>query len=120
MGVLTTHGDPARSSVLRRYKGLARVPIVQRLLCETMRMLGNGRTSAEIEVLIDAWIEIEVARAQVSSDDRCILRCIRDATLAFSHGLRPEQAMRIGRSRLESSDQLSTIDLTTLVRELQT
>jgi len=100
--------------------GLARVPIVQRLLCETMTLLGAGRTSTEIEVLIDAWLEIGIAREQVSSADRCLLRCIRDATIAFSQGLRPEQAMRIGRSRLESSDSLSTIDLTTLVREMQT
>lgn len=118
---LAAHARPDASPILARYGQLATMPFARRLLGETMRFLADEmRTTDELEVMIDAWLSIELVRGSLSPEEHRIVRCIRAATLAFHAGARPVAAMRVGRAALASDDRVTTVDLTKFVKEMQT
>lgn len=117
---LTAHARPDASPIFARYSQLATLPFACRLLGETMRFLADEtRTTEELEVMIDAWLSIELVRGSLSPEEQRIVRCIRAATLAFHAGARPVVAMRVGRALLASDDRVTTVDLTKFVKEMQ-
>ncbi len=75
---------------------LGGAPTARELLRESMQLLMAAPSADDYEVLLDAWLEIQMARASVSRRERPVLRCVRDAAIAFQRGASPEQAMQVG------------------------
>lgn len=87
---------------------LAAAPLLAALLRETIDLLAGAPSADDYEVLLDAWLEIHMARAAVSRGERVLLRCVRDAAIAYQRGASPEQAIQAGWSRHGIADQLPT------------
>jgi hypothetical protein len=85
---------------------LADAPLPARLLRETIDLLVGRPSPEDYEVLLDAWLEIQTARAALSRSERALMRCVRDAAVAYQRGASPEQAIQAGWSRHGIGDQL--------------
>lgn len=87
---------------------LAAAPLLARLLRETIDLLAGTPSPEDYEVLLDAWLEIHTTRAALSRGDRTLLRCVREAAIAYQRGASPEQAIQTGWSRHGLGGRLPT------------
>ncbi|MGE0868469.1 MAG: hypothetical protein AB7P03_07905 [Kofleriaceae bacterium] len=112
------HAAWGSSKILRRYKRLNHAPIARKLLCESVALLGSNPTPEDYQTQIDAWIEIETAAQPLPPKEKALVRCVREAAIAFHRGALPEQAMRAGRNRLPAANELPTTDITQAAKEI--
>ena len=117
---VAVHATWAQSPILSQNKTLDAAPLARRLLCESVSLLRTNPDPEDYQTQLDAWLEIETSNASIPPSERSLVRCVRDAAIAFHRGARPEQAMRVGRKRLPDASQLSTTDVTQVARDLKT